>query len=151
VSEREGADLVIGRGAEYVSFWVVGRGHPDSVDFWDGNWLVTSIEAAAGSFRGSVGASMRAEELRAFRKGLETIASQSTGEAVLRSMEEWITLQIRVSSTGRLHVSGDLRDQPGTGNRLSFKLDTDLAIADLDAMIRSLRAIERSFPVLGEP
>jgi hypothetical protein len=151
MSEREQADLILGRGGDHVSVWVVGRQHPDSVDFWDGNWLVASVQIAAGGFRGDIAASLRADELRGFRENLERLDQDGAGEAVLKTMENWITLDVRVSPTGRLHVSGDLRDQPGMGNRLSFTLDTDLAISDLTPMIRSLRAIERSFPVQGQP
>src|SRR6185312_10105510 len=60
--------VVIGEaGGDHVIVGVVGRMHPGSQDYWDGNWLITPIRLQVGGFTGTVAAGLRAEELRRFR------------------------------------------------------------------------------------
>jgi len=135
---------------DHISIRVLGRLHPGADDFWDGNWLATPIEAVVGKFQGKVGASLRADELRSFRDALRILYATLTGEAVLKSMEEWLTLRIAAASRGRLEVTGTLLDRPGDGNQLIFKID-DLDQSYLPRIIDSLDEVETFFPVLGSP
>jgi hypothetical protein len=135
---------------DHISIRVLGRLHPGADDFWDGNWLATPIEAVVGKFQGKVGASLRADELRSFREALRVLNATLNGEAVLKSMEEWLTLRIAAASRGRLEVTGMLLDRPGDGNQLIFKID-DLDQTYLPRIIDSLDEVETFFPVLGSP
>ena len=94
-----------------------------------------------------------ASEYQAFRESLERVWSLDATDAEFTSLENWLTLRITRSPTGSLAVEGELADQPGAdiGNRVIFTLRVDLAIADLQPMIRAVRGIEENFPVLGEP
>lgn len=143
--------VVLGRAdGDHVSITVLGRLHPGAVDASDGNWLMTPIKISVGGFSAEIGASFRAEELREFRRALEVVATSLDGEAVLESMETWITLHVSVDRLGRLEVSGEATDKPGSGNRLLFRI-ADLDQSDLPAMIASLRSVNDAFPVFGEP
>jgi hypothetical protein len=135
---------------DHISIRVLGRLHPGADDFWDGNWLATPIEAVVGKFQGKVGASLRADELQSFRDALRILYATLNGEAVLKSMEEWLTLRIAAASRGRLEVTGTLLDRPGDGNQLIFKID-DLDQSYLPRIIDSLDEVETFFPVLGSP
>ncbi len=138
------------RESDHVSIRVLGRMHPGADDFWDGNWLVSPIEVVAGGFRGRVGAGLRSEELREFRKGLERIYSSLKGEAVLESMEKWVTLRVAVLSSGALEITGSAIDRPGGGNGLSFSIQ-ELNQSDLPAVIDALEEVQVFFPVIGTP
>jgi hypothetical protein len=129
---------------------VLGRMHAGADDFWDGNWLVTPIELNVGGFVGKVGAALRAEELRRFREELEQVYSSLDGEAVLKSMETWITLRLIVERSGRVRITGRIVDRPSTGNELSFKIE-DLDQSHLPTIIEALKEVELYFPVLGSP
>jgi hypothetical protein len=111
---------------------------------------MTPVEVSVGGFRAEIGASLRAEELRGFRLALEALATSFEGEAVLESMEAWITLHVSVDRLGRLEISGEATDKPGSGNRLVFRIG-DLDQSDLPTMIASLRSANEAFPVVGEP
>jgi hypothetical protein len=124
--------------------------HQSAKDYWDGNWLVTPIEVAAGGFKGRVAAALRAEELATFLDALKRMSDSLEGEATLESMETWLSLRVSVDRSGHLHVHGTLTDEPGIGNSLTFDI-ADLDQTDLPAMIRSLSEAMRKFPVLGEP
>ena len=151
MSEELRPQVTVGDPAgDHISIRVLGRLHPGADDFWDGNWLATPIEAVVGNFQGKVGASLRAEELRSFRDALRILYTTLDGDAVLKSMEEWLTLRIAAASRGRLEVTGTLLDRPGDGNQLIFKID-DLDQSYLPRIIDSLDEVEPFFPVLGSP
>jgi hypothetical protein len=102
MSEELRANVTVGDPAgDYISISVLGRLHPGADDFWDGNWVATRIEAGVGKFQGKVGASLRADELRSFREALRVLNATLDGEAVLKSMEEWLALRINATSRGR--------------------------------------------------
>lgn len=143
-------DLLIGRqGADHVALSVVSRPYADAGDDWDVDWLVAPVEISVGSFRGSIRTLLRASELQRFRLALEELDKTAKGQAKFESIETWLMLSLAATTLGALEVSGEVLDQPGMGNRLRFWLRSDLAIADVRGWIRSLKAIEAAYPVLG--
>jgi hypothetical protein len=151
MSDQLRPEVIVGDPAgDHLSIRVLVRLHPGAEDFWDGNWLATPIEATVGSFQGRVGASLRADELQAFRDALQNLHSTLNGEAVLESMEKWLTLRVAATSRGRLEVQGTLLDQAGDGNQLIFKIE-GLDQSYLPKIIDSLAEIDTFFPVLGSP
>ncbi len=125
MSDEHYPQILIGdRKGDHISITVLGRMHVGASDYWEGNWLVTPVEVVAGDFRGNVGASLRAEELRAFRETLAELNSTLRGNAVL--------------------------DRPGVGNLLAFNID-GLDVTYLPAVIKSIEEIERAYPVFGTP
>jgi hypothetical protein len=144
-------EVLIGHTAsDHVSIRVLGRLHADASDYWDGNWLVTPIEIVAGAFEGQIGASLRVEELRGFREAIQRLNISLRGEALLESMETWLTLRITIDGSGRIVASGRVIDRPGAGNELSFRID-GLDQSYLPHMINALEEIETFFPVIGAP
>lgn len=134
---------------DHLSIRVLGRLHPDAQDFWDGNWLATTIHVAAGGFTGTVGASLRAEELQKFRAAVAELHRTLQGEAVLESMEKWLFLRIAITASGRLRVTGTLVDRAGGGtNELKFVVP-ELDQTFLPAMIQNLEEVQIFFPVRG--
>lgn len=135
---------------DHLSIRVLGRLHPGADDFWDGNWLVTPVVVVSGGFKAKSGATLRAEELRSFRQALEEVYSSLEGEAVLESMETWLSVRVAIDQAGRVAATGRIVDQPGSANELSFKLD-DLDQSDLPDVIEALKEVETFFPVIGPP
>lgn len=129
---------------------VLGRMHPDSDDYWDGNWLVSPVSARLGGFAVRIDAALRVDELRAFRLGLEQLSQQLRGEAELVSMEHWIMLTVRCQPNGSLSVAGELDDDMGSGNTLSFTI-AGLDQTDIPAMVTALTEIEHAHPAFGQP
>ena len=149
IAVKEHPELVVGRvDSDQLTVRVLGRMHPGSDDFWDGNWLVSPISARLGGFVAEIGAGLRVEELQRFRRGLEQLHRQLRGEAVLTSMEQWISLTVRCRPNGSLSVTGTLSDDLGAGNTLAFRI-IGLDQTDLPAMLDALASIERTYPVLG--
>lgn len=136
--------------ADHLTIRVLGRLHPGSDDFWDGNWLATPIDVSVGGFHGTVGASLRADELRDFKEAIERVQASLQSEATLESMEGWLTLQVTAESSGRFAIHGTIVDRLGAGNCLTFKI-RDLDKSHLRPIVESLAEMESSFPVLGSP
>jgi hypothetical protein len=111
---------------------------------------VSPISATLGGFTAQIGAGLRIDELRTFRRGLEQLNQQLQGEAVLTSIEHWISLSVACRPNGSLSVTGQLDDDLGSGNVLSFTIN-DLDQTDLPTMLSALSAIEQTYPVLGTP
>lgn len=63
-------------------------------------------------------------------------------------MDSWLEVSISGNSNGHLRAECWVRDEPGTGNQLSFELECDQTF--LPAIIESLRSIERKFLIVGE-
>jgi hypothetical protein len=143
--------VLIGKpGGDHVAIRVLGRLHGGADDYWDGNWLVSPVEIVAGGFTADVGASLRAEEFRAFRAAVEHLNATLRGEAALESIEGWLSLVLGIGSSGRLTVMGKAIDRLGGGNQLSFKID-ELDQSYLPGIIGGLSEIETFFPVVGTP
>lgn len=134
---------------EYLSVCLRGRTYPSSNDYWDGNWLTTLIEVAAGGFRGKVDALLRVEELIEFRTQLAALANSPFGKARFTTMEEWLSLELSGDRLGHIELLGELRDQPGIGNLLRFRLTSDQT--ELRPMIAALGDALAAFPLLGRP
>ena len=145
----ESLSFVIGGANEHVTVTVVGRERAAS-DYWDGNWLVTPIEIVVGHFRGTLGADLRAEEIRRFRVELESLYANVNGQAVLDSLDGWITMTVTCQPNGSLVIEGAANDQPGIGNELRFSL-SGLDQSYLPPLIEALKAVEAEYPVIGAP
>ena len=135
---------------EHLSITVLGREHPGAEDYWDGNWVVSTISVAVGGFTGCVRASLRMDEIHRFNKALKSLNQNLFGAAVLDSMEHWITLRVKAESRGRIEVTGELRDASGDGNVLTFEM-AEVDQTYLGGWISSLDDVETAFPVIGRP
>ncbi len=84
-----------------------------------------------------------------FRDQLRSLYKSLSGRAEFHTMEEWLGLQIAGSKTGHIEVKGFLRDDPGIGNRLGFRLDLDQTY--LPDVLPALDEVTRAYPVIGKP
>jgi hypothetical protein len=136
-------------GGNRVTISVLGRTHGDTTDFWDGNWLISRIEVHVGGFAGRISAALRADEIRGFREDLERVYRELQGTARLKSMEEWLDLTMTVTG-GQFEVEGRMIDNPGVGNELRFEIG-GLDQSHAPKLIAGLLALERDYPVIGQP
>lgn len=151
VDDESGPGVTVGLSSgEHVTIRVLMRRYPHAEDSWDGNWLDTMVDFRVGQFSGTVGTLLRADELRSFRQQIHDQYTSLGGTAVLESMENWLTLRLRMTGTGSVEVDGELIDQPGIGNRLTFTM----AAIDQSYLPRVLDELDEMlmrFPVRGAP
>jgi hypothetical protein len=133
---------------DHVGIHFLRRLYPWANDYWDANWLEAEIEVSLGRFRAKIDANLRSNEIAAFRKSLEHLKDSLSGEALLESIEEWITVRVVVVHVGQLRVTGAVADAAGGRNGRAFSID-DLDESHLLPILDSLRNIETKFPVVG--
>jgi hypothetical protein len=133
-----------------VAIRVLRRLYPSANDYWDGNWLDTPLDVSVGRFKANIDAHLRGNELESFRMRLECLHESLAGEAVLESMEDWITLRVAINRAGHLHLTGVVSDSPGARNRLEFSIE-DLDRSHLPPVLDALRSVAAAFPVVGAP
>lgn len=125
------------------------RQHPEANDVWDGNWVDAKVTIAAGGFRGSVEAHLRAEDFTRFRDQLGPLREQLAGTPKFDTMEDWLTIEIKGDGKGHFEASCIAVDQPGMGNRLRFSTQFDQA--ELAELQRGLDSICEEIPVIAKP
>lgn len=125
---------------------LLGRERPDSLDYWDGNWLVSQVQVAAGGFHGVARNSLRADELAEFHEQLGRLLDTLAGEAALETMERWLSLRV-LAQRGQVVLHGELWDQSGIGNRLLFQLRLDQSY--LRPFVQGLGQGVAKYPVVG--
>ena len=134
---------------ERVQVVALGRSHPEWTDFWDGNWLRTPITGSFGGFRfEEPDAQLRATEIRSFAQQLKALSARLAGQAHLSSIEDWIELSVNGDGSGRLHVTGAVRDS--SSNSLQFVIP-DFDQSFLAPLLGELDLLVSAFPVLGSP
>lgn len=139
--------------AEHLFVAVLGRASADDENFWDRNWVITTICVAVGGFVGRVRALLRTEEIHSFNEGLKVLNQNLSGSAVLDSMEDWISVTVAAGSGGQIYVTGQLKDAAGGGGRgniLAFELP-EVDQTYLAGWISALDDIEKAFPVIESP
>ncbi len=143
----ERVPLVVGAAGAQVKVKPLMRAHPESTDYWDGSWIDCLITASAGGFRAEYTASLRAEEFARFGHDLVRLHRELVGCGGLKSMEEWLTIEVTGNGRGQFNGHCRLRDRAGDGNTLLFEIDFDQT--DIPSMLQRLREIEEDFPIVG--
>ncbi len=114
-------------------------------EYYDDNWLTVSIAVCVGGFSGRVRAAILTAELAAFAEQLRRLHEQLTGSAEFTTIEGQLSLTLTCDIRGHITLQGEVLDQAGIGNRLSFHLDLDQSF--LPQSIQELDAVIQAFPV----
>ena len=115
--------------------------HPEARDEDDAGWLISPITAHVGGFTALIDAGPWIGELRSFREGLEQIDRELSGQALLSSIEGWLSLTVQCERNGGLTIKETLQDRCWPRNQLRFALP-GLDQTDLPPLVGSLRAAE---------
>lgn len=134
---------------DYLKISFLGRSHPETADYWDGNWIQATVELKAGGFRGSVSGDLRADELVCFVDQLASLQELLSGTAEFETMEHWLSIKVTGDGCGHMEFCCVIRDEPGIGNTLEFTLTTDQTLTE--TTVAGLAAAVQAFPVLGTP
>jgi hypothetical protein len=138
-----------GERAEFLAITLLGRSHPTAGEYWDGNWVRAIVEVVAGGFRGEVGGDLRTDELAAFHRELFPLVESLSGSARLSTQEDWLSIVVTGDGRGHMELSCEIRDQPGVGNSLAFRLALDQTY--LRSMAEQLGRAVSEYPVIGRP
>ena len=143
-----------GEEREFLLVQAISRERPQSLDFWDGNWLDARVHVSAGAFAGGYRASLRSDEFAHFLSGLRLIYTSLGTEipsyvAEFAAMEDQLSIVVRGDGLGNFVAHCIAIDELGTGNRLEFDLAFDQTY--IPAILTGLESVLEAFPVLGSP
>ena len=142
--------LVIGSLAEdHVTIEPVRRSYPDATDHENANWLGAVVALRAGTFRGEVDATLRADDFEQFRESLRKLHDRLEGEATFTTLEHWLAIRVMGDGKGHLVAQCVLRDEAAERN--SLKLEIPVARESVPPMIQQLNEIIAQYPVIGRP
>lgn len=125
-----------------------GRQFPDSTDWADANWLVTSLSASVKKFEAEAEATLRSDEFDSFLPLLKEFIGSSNGDVVFEAMERQLSLSFHRYSASFAELTVEVRGTPGLGPNLIFYLTLDeSALEDLANDIGSLLV---EYPPVGK-
>ena len=127
----------------WLKLRVHGRERPDFTDSDDHNWLQSGVEVRSGRMAGSVSCSLRTEDLAEFRGGLASLTDNAAAEALCKTMEDRLAIQMRRGGSGRLAVKGHIADA-AEGNRLEFSFG--VAVDGIPMLLQQLDVILDAYP-----
>lgn len=114
-------------------------------DYHDDNWLTVKIDVSTGGFRGTVHAALLTFELKEFVAEMETLFQTLIGIAEFQTLEEQLQIELKGDGKGHILLTGEVLDQAGIGNRLSFSFQFDQVA--LGKSIRGIKAVTEKFPL----
>ncbi len=130
---------------ERIEVDVIGYERSPVGEYHDDNWLTAKIRVRAGGFRGNVDASIITAELVDFLSQLRPLHDTLRGTAEFSTMEDQLKLRLTGDGKGHIELTGEIADQPGIGNKLTFQLRFDQT--QLGAAVRELQLVTSAFPV----
>lgn len=137
--------------SSFITIDVLRRERPNASDYWDGNWVTSIVEIAAGPWKGAYRANFRTDEFARFRDRLQRLYDdKEAGAAEFESMERWLRMKVeRSDRLGHVSVTGEAQPLFDKHNALHFALELDQSY--LPAAIEGLGSVLKEFPVIGSP
>ena len=89
------------------------------------DWVKTSVSIKVGGFSGNVELMLTLSEIRNFKNQIENIYNNLRGMAQLKTIEDQIELNIGIDDLGHIKLTGYLKDDVSSGNKLNFEMDLD--------------------------
>jgi hypothetical protein len=133
---------------EIVTIDVQSRTYPHSDEYWDGNWINSTIEVVVPGYRAYFCGELRTDEIFQFLQDLKEMYNSLSGFAKLNSMEGLIELYAEINPLGKLQWTGKTTYPIGIGNTLEFRLCNDQSF--VPNLISELQLVMKQFPVIGK-
>ncbi len=131
-----------GQAGERFVMSILGYERVSSSDYFDSNWIVSSVSVEQGAFLGACDISMLTGDLSRFAAELVAVLENASRAAHLRTTEGSLALTFKVDNFGRVAFSGSLADMGRPGLVLSFGFSIEpRALEDLRGFLKeSLQA-----------
>jgi hypothetical protein len=138
---------ILGEGAEIIVD-VLNRKYPEFDDYWDGNWLNSTINIIIPGYRVLFPADIRADDIHRFYNQLKELNKSLKGTAVFENIEGIIELKAAINKLGRIEWQGKTTFPVGTGATLEFQFRSNQSY--LPSLISQIEKIAICYPVLGD-
>ena len=144
------ADAIVQIGnaeSECLTLEFHGRLNPDSLDFWDGNWVRCKILVRVPAFEGTLDGSVRIDEIARFRNQVVDLYRMLNGVAAFETLEKWFWIRMIGDERGHVRLTGHMSDDPVDGNILSFRLILDQTF--LPSLMKQLQLVLDLYPAFN--
>ena len=122
---------------------------PEAQDYWDGNWVVTRIQAETQGYKANFTDQVHLGDVVRFYEQVMKMNVTLTGEATLAMMEEYLTVTGTLDARGCVNWSAMLAQPFKRDNRLQFAFHADQSY--LPELIQQLEGVLMEFQVRGRP
>ena len=132
-----------------LKIWFHRRQSPDSVDYWDGNWVHATAICNAQSTSVSVsGNFIHLSEIVTLKKEAESLYESLAGKAELNCLEPELSVLIEALAHGQMKVRVNITpDHLNQKHEFNFEYDQSY----LPELISCCKKVLERFPVLGKP
>ena len=132
-----------------LEIWIHGYQFPDSLDYWDGNWM--EITAKCTSKNACVWVSgniLHLPDLEHLMTTSEKLYEPLKGEAELQYIEPELSMKLKASSLGQICMTVDITpDHLNQGHKFEFEVDQSY----LPEMISSCKKVLNRYKIKGKP
>ncbi len=131
-----------------LKIWVHGRQFPKEMDYWDGNWLLVTVECSSHDAEVTVGGPIiHLSELKAWADAANKMQNTLSGEANLECMEPNLAVKLAIDKSGHIMMTVDISpDHLLQEHRFRFEIDQSY----LPELVRSFRSVLDAYPVRSE-
>lgn len=131
-----------------LQIWIHGRQFPDSVDYWDGNWI--NVTAHCGANGASVwvnGNIIHLSEIRHLMTGIETMYKELKGKAELPCIEPDLSFALESKGLGQIKMVAHITpDNLSQSHEFIFEIDQSYLLK----LIADCKSILGKYPIKGK-
>jgi hypothetical protein len=132
-----------------IEIEVMGRSHPGSDDYWDGNWLTSSLKINIPGYHVSFICDIRTDELQDFLDELKTLYEQFRGKAQFKNIDNYLHFECEMDKLGKVKWCVETCYPAGYGAVLKFEFESDQSY--LPRLMQELNGTLHSYPIIGKP
>ena len=125
------------------------RAYPEAQDYWDGNWVVTHIQAETAGFKADFTDQVHLGDVVRFYEQVLTMYTTLSGEATLAMLEEFLIVTGHMNTRGGLNWSALIAQPFRRSTQLRFEFQSDQSY--LPHLIQQLESTLVEFGVRGRP
>lgn len=124
------------------------REFPHRSDYWDGNWVWTSVMMPPSIANAPALGTLRTDEIASFRDDLVALAMRKRKIATLESIDRFMSVEIDASRDEAWKTTCRVYEED---RRKHFEMRLQLDRRALPVLRRQLDIICRAFPIVGSP
>ena len=128
-----------------LRIWIHGRQFPDSLDFWDGNWLIITANCVSvGSSVWISGPAIHLSELETWYNEATRLYDTLTGEAALKCTEPELDVLLKAESLGHVVMTVQITpDHLSQSHRFLLEIDQSY----LPAFLGQFKTLLTEYPI----
>ena len=124
------------------------REFPDSMDFWDGNFLVVTVIYEDDQNMIKIhGPYLHLKELSQFLNECEKLSKTLQGSAVLNPVEPNLRIELKANKRGTIQMKTNITPNP---IKQKHEIIDEIDQSYLPDFITSLRELLEAYPIIGE-